>query len=1100
MFYLEYRKIEDYHDCADNPCALNATCIDLVNDFECQNCPKGFRGKRCHIKEDLCVSSPCVHGTCVDSLFKRSCLCEEGWTGENCETNIDECVDSPCKNGATCIDGIGNFTCHCQAGYRGVRCQHLIDHCAAQPCSNNATCTNLGPSYHCACLLGFDGVHCEHNIDECKLGKCNALGTETCQDGVNSFECVCKQGWTGENCEHKIDQCADSPCQNNATCVDIGSTFRCDCKPPWSGIRCEIEMGFCSSNPNPCKNDGHCVNLLGDYFCVCPEGVSGKNCEIAPNRCLGEPCLHGGVCGDFGSRLECACPKGYTGAGCQYLEDSCAPGVCKNGGECQRTSSGFHCKCTPGFTGSRCETNVDDCSSSPCPESATCIDQINTHKCLCSLNMTGAECDKPIEVDYDLHFYDPVRPSMATQSVPARLNGTAYTISLWVKFDAPNAKGTVLRMMSSSNSNYMTNDAWAMVIVTSEEVILRYKREAKPLHLHFPANQRINDGYWNHLVISWSAKSGTYSLVWNSIRLFADNWIDRRYDLNHNVTLVLGSAEYPVFEGLITRVNLWNRLLDFEKEIPIMVAGCQAADEIFDGLLVRFENYNEIVGKVERIPKSSCGREKRRNFEDENGVIRVEDCPTDQLLVSHKREMNVSWPEPTFIGVHPIVRVEKNMKQGQIVTWGEYDVLYVAHDNATNTAQCNFKIRVTREHCTDLPHPINGIQACENWGPQLKYKACSIECRDGFEFPRTPAIFYTCGADGEWRPREERNVLFRYPQCTKSVPATRVVHMSVNYPATNLCNSASKDALKNKLYEALNSVNRKWNLCTLTDNNGCVGLQVDVKCENEEEDETELVRSIRATSPSALRVQIEIPVKRNSVNEPGSIIKLSPADVIQNEVINGTTFNFEKVLPNGRPDLSSFQLVEEFSCQPGQVPIGDSCVPCAPGQFHSSVTNQCELCAEGDYQPLTGRTECFKCPTGQITPGKGAIYEQECKPNCPPGHQLDAATSTCVPCGFGFYQPSGGSFTCIACGVGKTTLTDKATSEQECRDECPDGEQLSHAGICQACPVGSYRTRGEHKQCIECPIGTTTEGKSSTRREQCNTPRCNPGQFLVRET
>ena len=46
--------------------------------------------------------------------------------------------------------------------------------------------------------------------------------------------------------------------------------------------------------------------------------------------------------------------------------------------------------------------------------------------------------------------------------------------------------------------------------------------------------------------------------------------------------------------------------------------------EIFDGLLVRFENYNEIVGKVERIPKSSCGREKRRNFEDENGAIRVE--------------------------------------------------------------------------------------------------------------------------------------------------------------------------------------------------------------------------------------------------------------------------------------------------------------------------------------------------------------------------------------------------------------------------------------------------------------------------------------------
>ncbi|KAK6045606.1 EGF-like domain protein, partial [Cooperia oncophora] len=106
--------------------------------------------------------------------------------------------------------------------------------------------------------------------------------------------------------------------------------------------------------------------------------VSGKNCEIAPNRCLGEPCLNGGVCGDFGSRQECSCPKKFTGAG---------------------------------FTGVHCETNIDDCARSPCPLGATCIDQINSAYCRCPFNMTGTNCDKIIDEDYDLHFFDSLRPA-----------------------------------------------------------------------------------------------------------------------------------------------------------------------------------------------------------------------------------------------------------------------------------------------------------------------------------------------------------------------------------------------------------------------------------------------------------------------------------------------------------------------------------------------------------------------------------------------------------------------------------------------------------------------------------------------------------------
>lgn len=33
-----------------------------------------------------CVSSPCVHGTCIDQLHSYTCQCQLGYTGTNCET------------------------------------------------------------------------------------------------------------------------------------------------------------------------------------------------------------------------------------------------------------------------------------------------------------------------------------------------------------------------------------------------------------------------------------------------------------------------------------------------------------------------------------------------------------------------------------------------------------------------------------------------------------------------------------------------------------------------------------------------------------------------------------------------------------------------------------------------------------------------------------------------------------------------------------------------------------------------------------------------------------------------------------------------------
>ncbi|VDD92750.1 unnamed protein product, partial [Enterobius vermicularis] len=1081
-------------DCADNPCALNATCTDLVNDFQCE-CPSGFGGKRCHEKIDLCAQNPCVNGLCVDALHSLKCVCEPGWTGELCETNIDDCADKPCLNGATCKDQVDGFTCQCAPGFHGSLCQHMTNHCATSPCRNNATCVNRGAQYECQCLLGFEGTHCEHNINECDLlGKCSQEGTELCEDFVNGYRCHCRQGYTGELCEIHIDQCASEPCMNNGTCIDAGPEFRCECSRGWKGARCELEDGLCALNP--CHNDAHCVNLVADYFCVCPEGVNGKNCETAPNRCIGEPCHNGGVCGDFGSHLECTCPKDYVGLGCQYELDACQENVCQNDGECVPTEQkGYKCVCKPGFTGKDCETNINDCERTPCPLSATCIDQVDGYFCKCPFNMTGVNCDKAIDVDYDLRFYDPLLPATAALSIPFKFSSKALSLSLWVKFDAPFSRGTVITVYNSKEENYPSKIS-ELLRVSADNVHLNMFHDETPLNLHFPSNQRLNDGHWNNLVITWKSENGAYSLIWNAVRIYADVGYGTNKMIDINAWVSLGEAindppGEPKFVGSVTRIKMWNRVLDFESEIPSIVHDCQSPNELYDGLVLRFAGYNRLSGKVERVVKSTCGREQNgRKLEK---TLQVETCPSDIFVTTLNKEVNVSWEEPRFISNDGPITIERNLKPGQVFTWGEYLVVYLAKDK-TSSAECTFKIYVVRDFCPELEDPPHGIQACESWGPQLRYKACSIQCEGGYEFSIEPPIFYSCAADGMWRPRAENSFIFRYPQCSKAHPALRVADVTINYPTVSICNAAGKNTLAEKLSQRIKLLNNRRGIFAQKSDNGTAPFNVTVTCLSEKD-----ISRKRRAADQIFHVHIAIPIASDTKEGEKAITK-KIIDVLEEEILLKDIFNLEQVLPNGRPNLNSFELKERYVCEPGHVNVRSLCVPCAPGSMYDAATKKCQLCPIGEYQTKTGQNFCISCPEGQITTSLGSTQLADCKTECEAGHMFDLQKGVCEPCGFGFFQPVPGSFSCLPCGVGKTTLTETSASEDECRDECPDGEQLVQAGVCLPCPQGTYRTKGVHKGCIECPPGTTTEGPSSVKRSQCNTPRCTAGQFLVTST
>ena len=112
------------------------------------------------------------------------------------------------------------------------------------------------------------------------------------------------------------------------------------------------------------------------------------------------------------------------------------------------------------------------------------------------------------------------------------------------------------------------------------------------------------------------------------------------------------------------------------------------------------------------------------------------------------------------------------------------------------------------------------------------------------------------------------------------------------------------------------------------------------------------------------------------------------------------------------------------------------------------------------------------------------------------GQYFDKIVDLCRPCGYGKYQPEEGKFSCRLCGLGLTTRTKEAVSSDECREECADGKQLGIDGNCEACPLGSYRTKGLHLACERCPNGFTTSRSGATNQGDCSLPICQPGSYL----
>lgn len=222
------------------------------------------------------------------------------------------------------------------------------------------------------------------------------------------------------------------------------------------------------------------------------------------------------------------------------------------------------------------------------------------------------------------------------------------------------------------------------------------------------------------------------------------------------------------FQGRITKAQVWSRALDVTSEIQKQVRDCRSEPILYRGLIQNFAGYEITVGGVERNVPSTCGQRSQSKIDIDKEAPLVKYCPGDLWIISRNGSAQVTWDEPEFTDNVGVVRViERNgHRSKQTLLFGTYDIIYIASDAAGNTAMCSFKVSVLSEFCQPLADPIGGSQSCKDWGAGGQFKVCEISCNPGLRFSEPIPEFYTCGAEGFWRPTTNPSQPLVYPSCS----------------------------------------------------------------------------------------------------------------------------------------------------------------------------------------------------------------------------------------------------------------------------------------------------------------------------------------------
>jgi len=162
---------------------------------------------------------------------------------------------------------------------------------------------------------------------------------------------------------------------------------------------------------------------------------------------------------------------------------------------------------------------------------------------------------------------------------------------------------------------------------------------------------------------------------------------------------------------------------------------------------------------------------------------------------------------------------------------------------------------------------------------------------------------------------------------------------------------------------------------------------------------------------------------------------------------------------------------------------------CAAGHKYDPTTDLCLPCGYGSYQAEEGKFQCSLCGVGLTTRTTRAISAAECRPDCEDGHQL-SINGECDVCPVGTYRTQGLDQGCQDCPVDLTTSQAASRTKDDCNlPICIPGQFLNATdNQCQSCAMGSYQPDKQQTSCIECPENTSTLSDAATSREDCINP------------
>lgn len=190
------------------------------------------------------------------------------------------------------------------------------------------------------------------------------------------------------------------------------------------------------------------------------------------------------------------------------------------------------------------------------------------------------------------------------------------------------------------------------------------------------------------------------------------------------------------------------------------------------------------------------------------------------------------------------------------------------------------------------------------------------------------------------------------------------------------------------------------------------------------------------------------------------------------------------------------------------------CLLCPVGKYKNELSTStrydCISCSLNSYANLEGTINCTICPENSITMQNNSNSIYDCL--CIPGYEWNEESKLCDACSPGKFKPdldSDSREECAVCSGTSYTDVHAATGCIDCdvnmHSELPRDGVYScecNAGFggdpCSKCFYGSYTAGGlfgnQHRECQECPSGTTTILNASTVIEECV---CRPGHGIV---